>query len=59
MEKELEFSGDIISNSKINWQQETCICDLGEPCNFSSVNSVISISLLVICTFISNNSIIW
>ena len=59
MEKELELSGDISSNSDINWQQETCICDLGDRCNFGSVNSVISLSLLIICTFISNYSVIW
>ena len=59
MEKELELSGDISSNSKINWQQETCICDLGDRCNFGSINSVISLSLLIICTFISNYSVIW
>ena len=26
IEKELELSGDISSNSKINWQKEICIC---------------------------------
>jgi len=54
MEKELELSGDISSNSKINWQQETCICDLGDRCNFGSVNSVVSYLLLIVCTFLSN-----
>ena len=56
MQKELELPGSISSNSKINWQQETCVCDLGDRCNISNVNSVINMFLLVICIFLSNQS---
>ena len=36
MKDKLELSSEIASNSDIKWQQETCICDLGDLCNNST-----------------------
>ena len=33
MEKELDLKSSILSNNKISWQSQTCICDLGDLCN--------------------------
>ena len=33
MQQELGLSSTIYSNSKLEWQSETCICDLGDLCN--------------------------
>ena len=33
MRKELELNAPILSNGKIKWQSETCICDSGDLCN--------------------------
>ena len=39
MESELGLSGAISSNSEIKWQQETCICDLGDQCNHGNLKA--------------------
>ena len=50
MKKELDLAGSITTNSKIKWQKETCVCDLGDRCNIGGIKNVINIFLLIICT---------
>ena len=39
MRKELELNAPILSNGKIKWQSDTCICDTGDLCN--AINNVL------------------
>ena len=48
MKEELKFSSPISDNSDIKWQSQTCICDLGDLCNFGIVHKSCSLSVLLI-----------
>ena len=50
MKEELKFSSPISDNSDIKWQSQTCICDLGDLCNFSTVLNSCSLSVLLVMT---------
>ena len=52
--KELHLSGSITSNSKIQWQQEICVCDLGDRCNESHNSNAINLTLFAITTILSS-----
>lgn len=52
--KELHLSGSITSNSKIQWQQEICVCDLGDRCNESHNSNAINLTLFAITSILSS-----
>ena len=44
MQHRLDLGSEIASNGDIKWQQETCICDLGDLCNSTTT---LKISILM------------
>ena len=52
--KELHLSGSITSNGKIQWQQEICVCDLGDRCNESHNSNAINLTLFAITSILSS-----